>query len=126
MSGDGKVLTVERVAEFRADHPDYLPVEDICDSHEALRADRAILRSDQAQMRAQFDRLVYERDTMLAERDALAARVRVLRSLLRGLVDGVDQWNEAVERIIGRQVGYKWPELDRAKDELAGATKEGA
>jgi hypothetical protein len=34
---------------------------------------------------------------------------------LQKLVAGIDEWNESVQKVIGRQVDYKWPALEEAR-----------
>lgn len=50
-----------------------------------------------------------------SNQDNLKEQLRVSKQLLKELVNGIDHWNESMEKVIGRQVDYNWPALEESR-----------
>lgn len=47
--------------------------------------------------------------------DQLKAENDALRAMGRQMVKGIDDWNESMEKIMGKQVGYHWAALEEMR-----------
>lgn len=63
-----------------------------------------------------------DRDKM-ADARLIAQSPRLLTSL-EALIKGIDEWNEAVQQVIGRYPDYEWGELEEARRIVAEARGE--
>lgn len=50
----------------------------------------------------------------------LKAENERLRETGAALVKGIDDWNEAMQKVIGEQPGYRWPALEDMRDLVGG------
>ena len=46
---------------------------------------------------------------------SLKRQLKESKIIIENLVNGIDNWNESIQKIIGRQPDYKWPALDEAR-----------
>lgn len=52
------------------------------------------------------------------------SKVLIERELLRKHVAEIDSWNASMEKIIGRQPGYRWASLETMRDLLSRQTEQ--